>query len=136
MPFFKISLLKAILVEIHSESKQQVIFLQLLQRNHHLACILSIICKQLWKKDMAVVSSWQGLQCEIHFRLKKMKIWKRMSTKAHDSESCINGEKCCFAYCNIKNLYVKVKSNNVTLFWIQMLLLCSPISYEQRKGGI
>lgn len=39
MPFFKISLLKAILVEIHSESKQQVILLQLLQRNHLLACI-------------------------------------------------------------------------------------------------
>lgn len=47
---------------------------------------------------------------------KKEENLKKDVYKSPTQEAVLTGEKCCFACCNIKHLYVKVKSNNVTMF--------------------
>lgn len=89
MPFFKISLLKAILVKIHSESKQQVILLQLLQRNHLLACIPFYNLQTALKKRYGCGFELKRIAIWNPFQREKTKIW-RMYTKGYDLGSCIN----------------------------------------------
>lgn len=58
MPLFRMLLLEAIPMEIPREREQQAMFLQLLQGNHLLACILCWNLQTwLWKVDAAVDSS-------------------------------------------------------------------------------
>lgn len=125
-------LLEAIPMEIPREREQQAMFLQLLQGNHLLACILCWNLQTwLWKVDAAVDSSWQVSQHAMYLRGKDDDMKKGMA-----GETAVTCWKCCFTYSDIKNTYVKGKSNHVTVFSKQMLLLWSPISYGQRNGGL